>query len=207
MNKQEVELRATVPTSHKETLLKQLAGYKPTIKKVVKLVDIYYAPITAESMEDIPMDEIGSFSLRIRVTTYDDKTTVSTLNIKVVTSFGDHNAWDESESSVEDPRQMSKILRSLGYYPFCKLVKTRTSYGITETCTVELDDIERYGLVVEVEHIVPAAMAEEAKNKNREIFKALGIKDEHMVPRTATEEYMKQFAFKDILSDDELFDN
>lgn len=205
MNTQEVELRATIPMSHKQTLLKQLADYKPDVKKVVKLVDVYYAPITAESMEDIPMNEVGSFSLRIRATMRDDKTITATLNIKRVTSFGDHNAWDESESSIGDPAQVSKILRGLGYYPFCRLVKTRTSYGITELCTVELDEIERYGLVVEVEHIVPAHMAEEAKNKNQEIFRTLGIREEHMVPRTATEEYMKRFAFKEILDEDNLF--
>ena len=72
-------------------------------------------------------------------------------------------------------------------------------------CRIEIDDIEKYGIVIEIEQIVNKDRVDEAKKKNQQIFEQLGIIKEYMVPRTATEEYMKKFAFKETLSDEMLF--
>ncbi len=199
MDKQEVELRATVPLKSKLSLINKISELSKKVEKISKIIDVYYAPISAKSMDDIPMNDIGSFSLRIRISNN------SVLNVKSITNFGDHNAWDEVESEIDSPIAINRILKVLGFSPFCRLVKTRTSYIIDNECRIEIDDIEKYGIVIEIEQIVNKDRVDEAKKKNQQIFEQLGIIKEYMVPRTATEEYMKKFAFKETLSDEMLF--
>ena len=95
------------------------------------------------------MDEIGSYSLRLRVARKNDVETI-TLNTKTITNTGDHNAWEEHEIIVDNFKEAALILSMTEFKPFFKLEKHRHTYVINEM-EVLVEDITDFGGAIEVE--------------------------------------------------------
>jgi len=103
----EVELRALVKDA--ELFQHQLKEKGAEYKNSSYLCDIYFCEKRATSVSDVEMDEIGSYSLRLRVARKNDVETI-TINTKTITTTGDHNAWEEHEIIVDNFKEVAFIV-------------------------------------------------------------------------------------------------
>jgi len=192
-NIQEVEIRATLEeVQYKKIKSMILAeGAKELGKEV--LIDDYWCRKDAKSFEDIRMDAIGTYSLRTR-TRKTTKGQASDINVKVITTENDHNAWDEHEVEVNSQQHAKNILKALGQKVFFSLEKTRESFGFDDK-TVVLEDIVNFGYVLEVEILTTKDKSDEAKKQIREyILDTLSLNENQIVPKTVTNIMMQKYA-------------
>lgn len=188
----EVELRALVKDS--ELFQNQLKDKGAEYKNSSYLCDIYFCEKGATSVSDVEMDEIGSYSLRLRVARKNDVETI-TLNTKTITNTGDHNAWEEHEIIVDNFKEAALILSMTEFKPFFKLEKHRHTFVINEM-EVLVEDITDFGGAIEVEIMCAPGDEEESKNKIKSLLlNELGLAESDIVPKSVTNIIMKQRAF------------
>lgn len=188
----EVELRALVKNAKdfQEKLKEKGAVYQNSSY----LCDIYFCEKNASSVEDVEMDEVGSYSLRLRVARKDDKEEI-TLNTKTITNEGDHNAWEEHEIVVDSFNEAAKIMLMTEFKPFFKLEKHRHTYVINDM-EVLVEDITDFGGAIEVEIMCVPGEEKESKVKIKNLLITdLGLRESDIVPKSVTNIIMKQRAF------------
>ena len=193
MNKNiEVELRALVSDAEDfQNKLKEKGG---VYKNTSYLCDIYFCEKNASSVEDVEMDEVGSYSLRLRVARKDEKEEI-TINTKTITNEGDHNAWEEHEIIVNSFIEAAKIMSMTEFKPFFKLEKHRHTYMINDM-EVLVEDITDFGGAIEVEIMCASGEEDASKEKIKNLLmKDLGLNESDIVPKSVTNIIMKQRAF------------
>lgn len=191
-NNIEVELRA---------LVKDLKALKADIKKVgakyigsSSLHDIYFCSKSISTIEGVEMNEVGSYSLRLRRYAKDDiKST--TLNTKTITKKGDHTAWEEHETEITDFSEAAKILYLTEFKPFFELKKTRYEYRL-DKLGIFVEDIEDFGGAIEVEMLTKPGTEEKSKEEILNFLLRIGLSKENLVPKSVTNIVMKERAFK-----------
>jgi len=192
MKLQEIELRALLTPAQKNKLQKMLAGEEYVFVKEVKVLDAYFCPHSVKQFSEIEMDSVGSFSLRLRQSIQGSEKK-NELNIKVITKFGDHQAWDEHEVRVDDYKQMAMILKAIGFKVFFEFTKVRRVFR-RERCTIFLEDIKKFGSCVEIEIMAPANKAESAKSEIKDLLRQLGVADNQIVKKSVTNLLMRKWS-------------
>jgi predicted adenylyl cyclase CyaB len=189
MKNHEVELRAFITKKQKNVLQKILKNSESK-NKFVK--DVYYCPKSVKKFAEVEMDEVGSFSLRLRESKV-GRETETTINMKVITSYGDHHAWDEHEIVIDSLKEANRIFKALGFKAFFTLEKERHSF-IYQGMSVNLEEIKGAGSAVEVEIITEKSKADEAKQKILKFLEECGVQKDQIVKKSLTNELMHKLA-------------
>lgn len=158
--------------------------------------DIYFCKKKAKTIEDVEMNEVGSYSLRLRKIKHGTAQEVYSVNTKTITNHGDHNAWEEHETEVSNFSETARIFNTMEFKPFFKLEKERFVYKFNnmEIC---VEDIIDFGGAVEIEIMCSHNNeAIEAKEKIKAFLRKCGIIDANIVPKSITNILMKERAFK-----------
>lgn len=189
----EVEIRALVPDF--ENLRQELLAKKAKYHGESYLHDIYFCPEAVKSLEEVEMNQIGSYSLRLRKEKNENGEISLYLNTKTITNHGDHNAWEEHEVTLNDFEEMTEILKNIGFKSFFELEKVRFHYQVLDL-GVFLDDIKDFGACIELEKIVSPGEESEAKATIINFLQSIGINEKQLVPKSVTNLVMKARAFK-----------
>jgi len=190
----EVEIRARLDDIKSFKKLIERVEAKPVASLYV--CDIYFCKKTAKKVEDVEMDEVGSYSVRLRKIRKGTSKEKFTINTKTITHHGDHNAWEEREVEVNDFSEVVKIFNTMEFKPFFKLEKERFVYTL-DNMEVCVEDIVDFGGAVEVEIMCSNnEEAVEAKRKIKDFLHKCNINDESIVPKSITNIIMKERAFK-----------
>jgi predicted adenylyl cyclase CyaB len=189
----EVEIRALVPDF--EDLRKRLLAKEAKYHGESYLHDIYFCPQTVNSLKEVEMDQVGSYSLRLRKEKNENDDIRFYLNTKTITNHGDHNAWEEHEVVLSDFEEMTEILKNIGFKPFFELEKSRFHYQYSDF-NIFLDDIKNFGTCIELEKIVSPGEETKAKADILDFLKSIGIDEKQLVPKSVTNMVMKARAFK-----------
>ena len=189
----EVEIRALINNISK--LRKKLEKSRATYKGEFYLRDIYFCNKSYDSLKDVEMDDVGSYGLRLRKSKDEKGKWKITLNVKAITSKGDHNAWEEREIEVSNLKEAAKILLLTEFKPFFELEKTR--YHYTQAgLDIFLENISDFGSCIEIEKMVERGMEDKAKKKIISFLEQLGINNKSIVPKSVTNIIMQKRAFK-----------
>jgi predicted adenylyl cyclase CyaB len=188
----EVELRALLPDlkQFENTILKHGAVFKASSY----ICDVYFCEKTAASVEDVEMNDVGSYSLRLRKAEKNGLVS-TTINTKTIITKGDHNAWEEHESEVGNFDEVGNILTRTEFKPFFKLEKTRRAYAY-EGLEILIEDITDFGGAVEIEIMARPGEEEVSKQRIRKFLENVGIHEGAIVPKSITNIIMKERAFK-----------
>lgn len=194
MNKNiEVEIRALIKDM--PALQAKLVAEGRNYHGEYYLHDIYFCQKSCARLEEVEMNEIGSYGLRLRKSKgYDGKKEIS-LNSKTITKKGDHNAWEEHEVAVSDFTEMAKILMFTEFKPFFELEKTRHHYSLNGL-DIFVEDIRDFGSCIEVEKMTNPGKEDEAKSQILALLDELGIDKGSIVPKSVTNLVMQERAFK-----------
>lgn len=188
-NNQEVELRVIIERGDKKIIEQDLINIGAIKKETIEIADSYFCPEKVKSFSECEMNEVGSFSLRIRETKVGEKQETE-LNMKVITNRGDHHSWEEHEVLVDSKEEMKDILELTGNKCFIEIIKTRTKYEFGDT-TINIEDIKDFGLGIELETITNKENSEKAKIAQKSILKMLNISEDKIVPKSITNIIMK----------------
>ncbi|MBI4426849.1 MAG: class IV adenylate cyclase [Candidatus Kerfeldbacteria bacterium] len=180
----EVELRAILTNAQRHRVVRALRSIGATQRGVEALTDVYFCPRSVRSFKAIEMDEIGSFSLRLRTRRAGGIST-SNLNIKVITRRGDHHAWEEHESGVGSFDEMKHILTTVGFKPFFTMKKQRRTY-VRGRFTAVVEDIAGFGPIIEVEVLTSKRDAPRAKLRIHAFLESIGVQASQIVPKSVT---------------------
>ena len=191
-NNQEIEVRAILTAAQRRTLPKKLRAGSKGGNRETRLSDIYYCPKKTGSFRQIEMQKPGSYSLRLRESREGNKSRTS-LNVKIITSRGDHNSWRELEIAVSSLAESEKILAALGFKPFFRLEKTRRTFHMRGV-TVAVEDIKNFGPVIEAEIITSRKRETAAKQKILNLSTDLEIKKEQIVKKSVTNLLMRKMS-------------
>ena len=192
-NKHEVEYRALISI---DTFNKLLNNGKDNFPESFSgpsiITDAYFCQKNVKTFHGVEMNEVGSYSLRVRSEIKNDQTTV-TLNTKTIKNKGDHNAWLENEIEVSSYEECKKILEIIGFKVFFELKKHRFSFmdGEINVC---LEDIENFQPAIEIEILTSVDKTEEAKSKLLGYFKKNNISEESIVKKSITNMLMREKA-------------
>lgn len=189
----EVEIRACVDDAG--ILAKELEKRRAKFVASAYICDIYFCNKAAMKVEDVEMDAIGSYSLRLRVSEKNKQGKHITLNTKTITNHGDHNAWEEHEVEVDDFSEAAKILKTTEFKPFFKLEKTRHIYHFDDM-EVCIEDITDFGGAIEVEIMCAPGAEKQSKEKIKLFLRDIGINEDKIVPKSITNIIMKERAFR-----------
>jgi predicted adenylyl cyclase CyaB len=191
-NTSEVELRV---------LIKDDSGLKERLEKQGcffissnTIHDIYFCNRSFTRIEQAEMHEVGSYSLRIRKY-FDKKGTICSLNTKIITKIGDHHAWEEHETEIENFEETAKILSATEFKPFFELKKTRSEYKY-KNLGIFMEDIEDFGKGIEIEILTTPGNEETAKEEIYSFLESIDIPRSAIVPKSITNIVMKERAFK-----------
>jgi len=191
--KQEVEIRAKVSFEAGEKVIKNLVEMGAKYSNSAQIDDMYYCPKTVKDFSETEMDEIGSYSLRLRSSSKNGKEPKFSINTKVITSFGDHSAWDEFESEITSLEQMAHILDTLSFKKFFEISKKRESYEIDDI-KMEIEEVKDFGYVIEAEIMSEASESAGAKQRILDLFDKLKIARADIFPKSATNYLMRLWA-------------
>jgi len=191
-NKQEVEKRAILPLDQKQAIKDRLVEQGAKLNGEIFVRDIYFCPNSVKSFKEIEMDEVGSYSLRIREERKGNKIQKD-MNVKVITSYGDHHSWAEHEIGISSLEDTEAILKAIGFKPFCRIEKTRQEFKLANK-NVFFEDISGFGLGIEVEILTTPEKAEKAKVEIDDFLHVLGVNDSQIVPKSITNIIMRQKA-------------
>lgn len=192
MNDHEVELRALLKEKEHQQIFEKLKSVGAVLKDEESLTDIYFCPKEVNSFSGVEMDDVGSFGLRLRKTIKDNHAR-NDLNIKIITSFADHHAWEEHEVKIDSFNGMKAILKGMGFKPFVTIEKKRSNY-LYHNMLVIAEDIKDFGLGIEVEIKTSYEKREEAKEEIKKFLKSIGIGEEKIVPKSITNIIMRERA-------------
>lgn len=186
----EVEMRSLLSSQQYDEIKARLHKGKAEFLGEEHIADVYFCPVATKSFPEIEMDEVGSYSLRLRKSSKNGEEKVD-LNMKVITEHGDHNAWKEHEVSVSSFDETKQMLSILGFKPYFQLDKHRTNFAL-DNMTVVLEDIADYGHVIEVEILTEKKEAEKAKDTIRDFMRESGIAEDQVVPKSVTNILMRE---------------
>lgn len=157
--------------------------------------DIYFCDRSVTTVEEVEMNTVGSYSLRLRKEKQPNMPERVTLNTKTITKHGDHSAWEEHEVEVGGLSEAANILKTTEFKPYLEIEKNRSVYrmGDMEIC---IEDIKDFGGAVEVEIMCSAGKEEESKEKIKDFLRECGLDDDHLAPKSITNIIMKERAFK-----------
>ncbi len=190
----EVEFRALLDDDQVKILLEKLKSGEVESKGEEKIIDLYFCKNDVKDISEVEMKEVGSYSLRLREKDKNGTKGID-LNVKIITSLGDHNVLDEHETVVESLEESYKILTSIGFKLFLKLKKTRNIFYISaHRMTVNIEYIEDFGFAIEVEIITTLEMVEESKQKIKNYLSDIGVKPDQMVTKSITYLLMNKIA-------------
>ncbi|MEM0143308.1 MAG: CYTH domain-containing protein [Candidatus Parvarchaeum sp.] len=190
---QEVEKRALLDRSEYEAVRSKLLELGATDKGTVSVEDVYFCNKEVKSFSEIEMNDVGSFSLRLRRQSVEGASEETIMNVKIITKENDHNSWEEHETSTKSLEESSAILKAIGFKPFCTIIKTRDTYTL-DGVDVILENIQDFGLGVEAEIITTKDKGDEAKAKIDEILSRLGIDNSKIVKKSITNIIMHERA-------------
>lgn len=189
----EVEYRALLTRDiYLDLLEKGKKKHSLKINNPIVIEDSYYCLKGVKNFKEVEMDKVGSYSFRLRKEVKNNKE-VSKLNTKIITTFGDHNAWREHETDVSSHDECDKILQSIGFKRFFTFKKKRHSYYVNDIL-VCLEDIEGFGPIIEVEIITTKEKEKEAKEKLLTFLKIHNIQKDKIVKKSVTNMLMKKNA-------------
>lgn len=184
----EIEERAFVESFQKVAEKLSKRGYKE--KELVEIRDLYFCRESDSCMEDIQMDEPGSYGLRIR-----EMPEKTELNCKVIRNRNDHNAFIEHETAIDSAEETQNILEAVGFKNFCTIQKNRRKFvSPGGEVTVNLEDLEDFPPVIEIE-IVSEEDIEGKKKFIRQLLYDLDVEDEDIIEKSITLLYFRQNAF------------
>lgn len=188
----EVELRAILTKSQRQLVVRALRSTGATQRSVESLTDAYFCPKAVRSFKEIEMDEVGSFSVRLRTRRAKGRVS-SDLNIKVITRHGDHHAWEEHESGIGSFDEMRRILTTIGFKPFFTMKKLRRTF-VRGRFTAVVEDITGFGPIIEVEVLTSKRDAPRAKARILAFLKSIGVRESQIVPKSVTNLLMHKMA-------------
>jgi len=189
----EIEIRAFIENIEEfKKKLETIGGVFVTQKHII---DTWFCTRDKTHFNQVRQHEPGSYGLRIRQS-FENDNEVAELNAKVLEELGDHNAFHEYETEVDDKAQAKKILESIGFKVFCVMDKIRTVYKLGE-CLVNIEDIKGYRPAVELE-IISDEDIEKHREYLKELLNKLGIKEQNKIKNSITYEFMKEFSFKQV---------
>ena len=162
--KYEVEYRALINIeTFKKLLKKGKKEYSESFHGPLIIQDAYFCPQSVKKFKEVEMEEVGSYSLRLRREIKSEKENV-TLNTKIIKQKGDHNAWLEHEVIISSYKECEKILKAMGFKIFFEFKKTRYSFKENEI-HVCLEDIDNFQPIIEIEILTSKSKTELAKKK------------------------------------------
>ncbi len=185
---QEVEIRALLSKFEYKSVMEKLESVD--FKGEISITDIYFCPNNVVSFDEINMDKIGSYSLRLRKQ-IENGSVENTINTKIITQKGDHNSWGERETSIGSVDKLGSILRAIGFKPFCTVSKIRRIYEFGDA-EVMIENIKDFGFGIEIEILTDKENAELAKVKIFDIMKKLEINESNIVPKSITKIIMRK---------------
>lgn len=191
--KHEVEYRALIKIETFEKLLNNgKREFTESFRGPLVIHDAYFCQQHVKDFNEVEMNEIGSYSLRLRREIKNDTTTV-TLNTKTIKKEGDHNAWLENEVDVSSYDECKKILETIGFKIFFELKKKRFSFQDGEI-NICLEDIDDFQPAIEVEILTSFSGTEEAKKKLLDYLTSNNIGQEAIVKKSITNILMRKKA-------------
>ncbi len=193
VNTQEVEKRALLDRSEYDAVSKRLKELGASHEGMASVKDTYFCGKEVESFSEIEMRELGSFSLRLREQSEENKRGEATLNVKVITKRNDHNSWEEHETPVGNINEAAKILKASGFKPFCTINKRRSTY-VLDGIAIVLEDIEDFGLGIEAEIMTSKEKEEEAKARIDRTLSDIGVRKDKIVEKSITNIIMHEKA-------------
>lgn len=187
----EIEIRAFIDNidSFKKNILR-LGGKFDSEKHII---DYWYCDKNSTRFEQVQQNEPGSYGLRIR-RIFNEGTIINELTCKVLKSHGDHNAFHEHETKIENFEECQMILEDIGFKIFCILDKKRTTYRL-ENCSINVEDIKGFRPAVELE-IISDIDTDKHKKFLRNLLDKLQIREEDKIEKSITYLYMKENSFK-----------
>ena len=186
---QEIEKRALLSAEQLNQFKQKLEGMGAKQVAESRIHDVYFCPKAVKSFSELEMNEVGSYSLRLREEE-GSKSSERTINTKVITSKGDHNSWAEHEVTVDSIEIAGKILETMGFKPFCDIDKKRKTFKVGRM-SVFLEDIRDFGLGVEVEILSSKSDSDKAKKEIDDFFRSTGIREDQVVSKSITNIIMK----------------
>ncbi len=194
MKDQEIEIRALIKGGSKNSIREKIIKSGAISKGIRSIHDVYYCDKSCQKVEDAEMNKVGSYSVRIRKEIKDGVTSIS-YNKKTITTEGDHNSWKEEEEPREDFENAKQEMLDSGYKFFFDLDKDREKF-VLDDMEICLEDINDFGLGIEVEVMATQEESEEVKQKIKTFLKSIDVQEEDIVPKSITNIIMHQRAFK-----------
>lgn len=189
----EVEYRALIsPDIFQELFKIGQEKYHDSFTGPSTILDAYFCPVTVTEFSQVEMDTVGSYSLRLREQTKNGVTSAN-INTKTITSYGDHNAWEEHESAVGSYKEAEAILKTIGFKQFFVLEKDRYTYQY-EDILVCLENIKDFQPVIEVEIVTTPDKKNDAKAMLLAFLTSHGIKEDAIVTKSVTNLLMRSKA-------------
>ena len=189
----EIEIRAFIEDIDGIKAKLDVIGAKYYSKE--RIIDYWFCEKDKGKFEQVQQNAPGSYGLRVRQSEKEGKN-IFELNCKVLKKEGDHNAFHEFETKIDNFEQTKKILESIGFKIFCTLDKIRITYSF-DRCKINIEDIKGFKPAVELE-IISDEHVEENKAFLRELLDKLGIDPKNRIEKSITYLYMKEFAFKQV---------
>ncbi len=186
---QEIEKRALLSVEQLNRFKQNLKGMGAKQIAESRIHDVYFCPKAVKSFAETEMNEVGSYSIRLREEEK-GKSSEKTMNTKVITSKGDHNSWAEHEITIDSIETAGKILDTMGFKPFCDIDKKRKTFKVGRM-NILLEDIRDFGLGVEVEILSSKADSDKAKKEIDDFFKFAGVRKDQIVSKSITNIIMK----------------
>ena len=192
-NKHEVEYRALISEEiFKRLLDKGKKECKKSFHGPLKIQDNYFCPKHVKTFKEVEMDDVGSYSLRLRREVKDKKTSIS-LNTKIIKKVGDHNAWLEHEANLSSYEEGKMILEAIGFKSFFEFIKKRYSFN-DKSIHVCLEDIENFQPAIEIEIMTTEDNTENAKKTLLDYLSKNGIEKDSIVKKSITNILMHERA-------------
>jgi predicted adenylyl cyclase CyaB len=192
-NKHEVEFRALITSEVYNKLLDR--GRRENSESFhgpLSIQDNYFCPLHVKNFSEVEMNDVGSYSLRLRREIKDNKTTV-TLNTKIIRNVGDHNAWLEHETGLTSYEEGKMILEAIGFKSFFEFKKNRYSFQ-DANIHVCLEDIENFQPAIEIEIMTTEDKVQEAKDALIQYMESNNISKENLVKKSITNILMRERA-------------
>ena len=184
----EVEIRALVgDVGGVRSTLEELGAKKV---RTCYIRDSYFCNAAADQWEQVEMNSVGSFSLRLRKVRSDDETAYE-INTKTITTEGDHGAWEEHETRVACGEEAQSIFLAIGFKKFAEIRKWRQEYDYRGK-RVAIDSIEGFGHSIEIEEVVDGSDVERARKEVRELLEWIGVEEEEIVDKSVTNMVMER---------------
>jgi adenylate cyclase class 2 len=186
----EIEIRAFIDNA--EDFQSKVEKLGASFDSEKQIVDYWFCKKESTKFEEVQQHEPGSYALRIRKSIKGKKEKIE-LNCKVLEELGDHNAFHEYETGIENFEKMKLILEYLGFKIFCIIDKKRKTYRL-ENCLINIEDIKGFRPAVELEIISDTKAGQ--KEKLHKILEKLGIKEKDKIEKSITHLYMKEHSFR-----------